>query len=271
MGGFHGGHSGGGGGFHGGSSHHSSYHSSGHYHSSYRSYGTRIHIGPGFIINSSGNKIKKSRMSQIISLFAVAVFLIMFGTILFLPLFDIPTKATITRATITGSSYDKYEVYDFEYEHNNRTYYGYGDDDLTSDGELSIKEGEEYTLYISPFFPSDYRFKSSAVIAVALLVLFYGLGTFFLVQGILKYRYFKKQLAIVGDANKDGVINEDDLDYVESKAHGKSEGAYEGTKAAEAENAYQENKVYRRCPYCDSIVDDNAKFCQNCGSNLNDK
>ena len=270
MGGFHGGHSGGSGGFHGGS-HHSSH--SSHSHSSHSSHssGSRIHVGPGFIISSSGNRIKKSRVSQIIAFFAIAVFLIMFGTTVFLPLFDVPTKATITKAQITGSGYSQYEVYDFEYEFNHRTYFGYGDDDLTADGELSIKVGEEYKLYVSPFFPSDYRFESKAVKGVAFLILFYGLGTFFIVQGIIKYRYFKKQLALVGDANKDGIVNEADLDYVESQAHAKTEGAYEGTKAAEAENAYLKNKIYRRCPYCDSIVDDNAKFCSNCGSNLNDK
>ena len=45
-------------------------------------------------------------------------------------------------------------------------------DDLTADGELSIKVGEEYKLYVSPFFPSDYRFESKAVMGVALLFLF---------------------------------------------------------------------------------------------------
>ena len=95
MGGFHGGHSGGSGGFHGGS-HHSSH--SSHSHSSHSSHssGSRIHVGPGFIISSSGNRVKKSRVSQIITFFAIAVFLIMFGTTLFLPLIDVPTKATIT-------------------------------------------------------------------------------------------------------------------------------------------------------------------------------
>ena len=266
MGGFHGGHSGGShGGFHGGSHH--SYHSSSSHHS-YRSSGGRIHIGPGIIINSSGNRVKKSRMSQIVGFFVAAVFLIMFGIILFLGAFDVSTKATVTRTNIVGTGYNKYEVYDFEYKYNNKTYYGYGDDDLAADGTLSIKEGEQYTLYINPFVPSTYRFESNAVPAIMLFILFDGVGIFFLVQGILKYKYFKKQLAIVGDANKDGIVNEADLDYVEAKGHGKAEGAFEGTKQAEAENAYNETKIIRRCPYCDSIVDDDAKFCSNCGSNL---
>lgn len=267
MGGFHGGHSSGShGGFHGGS-HHS--HSSGH--RSYRSSSVRVHYGPGVGIHISGNAPKKSRLSQIIGCFFGAFITILFGIIFLIALMDVAVKATITKTNISSTGFSKYEVYDFEYKYNNKTYYGYGDDDLDSNGELTINVGETYTLYVNPFIPSNYKFNSSAVIAVLLFIVLDGVGIFLIIKGALGIKKYRRLLQQVGDANKDGIINEDDIDYAEAKAKGKTDGVYEGTKTAETENAYQENKIYRHCAYCDSIVDEDAKFCPNCGASLLNK
>ena len=264
MGGFHGGHSGGhSGGFHGGSSRSHSSHSTTHHYSH-----SSFHIYSG---GRSSNSYNRSRVANIFVYFFLSILFIIFAIVAFALCMDVAVKATITKAQITKSGNYKYEVYDFEYKYNNMTYYGYGDDDLAADGSLSIKEGETYTLYVSITNPSDYRFKSKATIAIVALIGFGGLSIFFLTKGIILFIRFKRQLRQIGDANNDGLINESDIDYAEAKNSGIADGIYEGTKKAETENAYLKNKIYRRCPYCDSIVDDDAKFCPNCGSNLNDK
>ena len=55
---------------------------------------------------------------------------------------------------------------------------------------------------------------------------------------------------------------------MDSIKKGEADGAYEGTRRATEENMYNEKKILRRCPYCDSILNDTDKFCPNCGSNL---
>ena len=267
MGGFHSGHSSGGGGFHGGHSHsssHSSYHSSRSYHS------TRIYYGGGGHSYYYGGG--RGRRSTLLTKYLIfGILSIVLGILILIALMDVAVKAKITKASIVGSGYDKYEVYDFEYEYLNKTYHGYGDDDLDYNGELTIREGEIYTLYVNPFIPSKYKFESDASIAITMFLMFTAGGIALIVVGIVSHKKFKAELAKVGDANKDGVIDEKDLEYAEKVAQGQADGAYEGTKTATAENTYQEKKIYRRCPFCDSIVDDDAKFCPNCGSNLKDK
>ncbi len=266
MGGFHGGHSSGShGGFHGGG--HSS-HSSHHYRStSYHS--TRIYHSSGHGFYFGGQRGRKATLLTKYLIFGILS--IMFGILILVALMDVAVDAKITNTSIIGSGYDKYEIYGFEYKFNNKTYYGHGDDDLSSTGELTIEEGQTYTLYVNPFIPTKYKFDSDASAAIVMFLIFAAGGTTLIVIGIINYKRYKAELEKVGDINKDGVVDEKDLEYADKIAKGKAEGAYEGTKAATAENTYQEKKIYRRCPYCDSIVDDNAKFCPNCGSNLNNK
>lgn len=269
MGGFHGGHSsGGGGGFHGGHSSHShSSHSSHSYRSSsYRS--TRIYHTSGGGVYIGGSRGR--RTSSLVKYLIFGIMFIMIGIISFIAFFDVAVKATITKASIVGPENDKYEIYDFDYYYNNKQYSGYGDDDLTSSGELSINVGETYTLYVNPIAPSNYKFDSDAPIGLMMLLIFVSGGIALIVIGIVNYTKIQKELKKVGDANKDGVVDERDLEYADKVASGQAEGAYEGTKAAEAENAYQKNKIHRRCKFCDSIVSDDASFCPNCGSNLRD-
>ena len=265
MGGFHGGHSsGGGGGFHGGHSSHSSHSSHSYRSSSYRS--TRIYHTSGGGAHVSTPRGRRS--SILIKSIVFGLIFIMIGIVAFTLLFDVAVKATITKASITGPENDKYEVYDFEYQYNNHTYYGYGDDDLTSSGELSIDVGETYTLYVNPIAPTNYKFDSDAAAGIVMLLIFVSAGITFIVIGLVNFMKIQKELKRIGDANRDGVVDERDLEYAAKLASGQADGAYEGAKAAEAENTYLKNKVYRRCKYCDSIVGDDARFCHNCGSNL---
>lgn len=260
MGGFHGGHSGGGGGhssggFHGGShnSGSSSYHSAHsvidgkHYINGKRYYGAYYGM--------SGNRPMKFG-----GVIAIGVVLIAFGLFLFFLMFKVSTTATITRTWDNGS----YELYDFEYEYNGKKYHGYGDDDFDAFGHYTINVGDEYTLYISPTNPASYDFKSNNGVGVFCLLFVSGIGALIIIFSIRTKIKHDRELQLVGDINKDGKIDDKDLEYADAINSGKKEGAYQASK----ENEYLEKKIYRRCPYCDSIVDENDKFCTNCGSNL---
>lgn len=272
MGGFHGGHSGGhSGGFHGGS--HSSYH-----HSSSSSYSPRpvvVHTVRGGHHYLNGKRyygayygLSNGKPQTLGGILAIGFFCLLLGFILFAALFRVPRNATVTRVNKTGSYYDQYEVYDFDYSYGGVTYHGYGDDDLNSDGSFSIKEGETYTVYVNPFNPSSYSFDNTATFGILAIIFLGGVGIIIIVRAFKIYRHHQKELEAVGDINGDGVIDDKDLEYADSINKGQADGAYEGVRKAEAENQYRANKIIRRCPYCDSIVDDDAKFCSNCGSNL---
>ncbi len=265
MGGFHGGHSGGGshGGFHGG--HHSSSHhySSSSYHSTHSVIKGKHYINGkryyGAYYGMSGNK-----PMTFLGAITLGIILLSLGIFLFFLLIKVSTTATITKTWDNG----RYEMYDFEYSYNNKIYHGYGDDDFDSKNNYTINVGDKYTLYVSPINPSNYDFESNNGIGVFLLIFFGGIGTLILVSTITTKIKHNKELQNVGDINGDGKIDDKDLEYRDAINSGKSKGAFEGTYQASKENAYNENKIYRRCPHCDSILDDNAKFCPNCGSNL---
>lgn len=287
MGGFHGGHSSGGhssGGFHGGShsSYHSSYHSSSH--SSYTSYSSRPmvvhtvrngrHYLDGKRYYGAYYGLQGGKPRSFATFFAMGFFSLLFGFLMFLIFFRVGTQATVTYAwRATDSHGIPYEEYDFEYEFYGQTFKGYGDDDLSfngidSKGEFTVKVGQTYELYVSPFNPASYSFTNTSVVGVVFFAIAGTLGAFIMTRAILIKRKHDKELAEVGDINGDGVINDADLAYADALRNGKNEGAFEGSYQASKENEYLRQKVYRRCPYCDSIVDDDAKFCAQCGSNL---
>lgn len=297
MGGFHGGHSShhSSGGFHSGSHHsshsyssHRSYSSGSHYHSSssgssYTSSYSRpttsytpIHTMKNGHHYIHGKRyygayygIRHGKPVTLASRIGIAIFLIIFGIFFFTLFFRVQTTATVTHTYTVRDAYgDNYETYDFIYYYNGKPYYGYGDDDLSYSGTYTILEGETYTIYVSPTNPSTYSFENNSGWGFAFLIILGGIGTIILVKSIRIYIHHKKELEAVGDINGDGIIDDKDLEYADSLHQGKSEGAYEGIKKATEENTYQENKVYRRCAYCDSIVEPDDKFCPNCGSNL---
>lgn len=288
MGGFHGGHSSGGhsssGGFHSGSHHSSSsYHSSGSYsnhHSSgsYGSYHPRPHVvhtvrdgrhylgGRRYYGAYYGMKGDKPRTFA--SLFMTGFLFFCIGLVFFITFFKVGVSAVVTHASKSGYSYDQYEVYDFEYTFNGTTYYGYGDDDLGYDGQFTVLVGETYQLYVNPINPASYSFENNSALGIILFGILGTIGFCIMAKAVMIKRKHDEELALVGDANGDGVINDADLEYADAKNKGEADGAYEGTFRATNENEYQKKKILRRCPYCDSILDDNAKFCSQCGSNL---
>lgn len=268
MGGFHGGHSsGGGGGFHGGHSGGGSFHS----HSRGPRYHTTI-IHTGGYTSSYNQYGRKNSKKSFISSFLGGLIAIVVGIILFIAIATPKTTyATITRTNTVGSRYDMYEVYDFEYEYNGKTYYGSGDDDLNSDGSYNINVGETYTLYLHVYSNASYEFENQTKGAIIVSAIFILIGGFFVINTVLLYKKYKKRLAEVGDANGDGVVNEEDIEYAEKKNSGKADGVYDGARAATADNTYDEMRKDPRkvCPYCGSFADVNDSFCQNCGGKLN--
>lgn len=274
MGGFHGGHSGGGhssgGGFHGGS--HSSFHSS-----SYSSYTrpTVIHTvkngrhyldGKRYYGAYYGMQGDKPRSFG--AFFAMGFFLLVFGILMFLTFFRVGTQARVTYAWKGHDQSGPYELYDFEYYFYGEPHKGYGDDDLDYKGDFTVKVGETYEIYVSPFNPSSYSFKNTSTIGFVFFTISAAIGGFIMTKAVLIKRKHDKELAEVGDINGDGVINDADLAYADSLREGKNAGAFEGSYQAHKENEYLKQKVYRRCPHCDTILDDDAKFCPQCGSNL---
>ena len=261
MGGFHGGQSGGGSsGFHGGSHHSSSHHSSSSSHYSSHSVINGKHYINGKRYYGAYYGMSGNRPMRFGGIISIGIVLLAFGLFLFFFIFKVSTTATITKTWDNGI----YELYDFEYEFNGKKYHGYGDDDFDSSNNYTINVGEKYTLYVSPTNPSDYDFESNNGLGIFCLLFIGGIGVLIIANAIRTKIKHNKELQLVGDINKDGIINDKDLEYADAINSGKNEGAYKASK----ENAYMENKIYRRCPHCDSILDENAKFCSNCGSNL---
>ena len=272
MGGFHGGHSGGGGGgFHGGS-HHSS-HSSGSYHSG--GYHSHHHYYGGVYIGGRGSYNGQSNPSKPVSFFTsliVGIVLAVIGIILFIALATpISATAVITKTSKTHDyNYVEYEVYDFEYTVAGKTYTGYGDDDLTASGDYSILVGEKYTVHVRLLNHSNYSFKDQTPIAAIVSSIFLLIGLGLAINATRVYIAYRKRLKEVGDANGDGVINEKDIEYVDKKGSGMADGAYDGARAATAENVYNEMKKDPRkvCPYCNQYVDEKDLFCPHCGGQI---
>ena len=269
MGGFHGGHSGGGGhssggGFHSGHSSHSS-HSS--YHRSHNTHVRGVYIGSKRYTVSYGTS--NGRPMSFVGSLLLGFLFVCIGVFVFL-MVSTPrhATATITKASIVGSGFDQYEVYDFEYVVNGVTYTGYGDDDLKSDGTLSIEVGEKYTLYLHLISNNKYEFEDKTPLGAGFGGIFAVIGVFVILNSFKNYLKYRRLLMEVGDANNDGKINEYDLEYADKKNSGMSDGAYLGAKEATKENVYDELKVKRTCPYCGSLVRDTDLFCQQCGGRL---
>lgn len=284
MGGFHGGHSSGGhsgGGFHGGHSSHSSYHSSHHssYHSSSVTYVSRptiVHTVRDGRHYLNGKRyygayygVSGDRPRTFASYFSMGLVPFIIGLVIFFAFLRVGTTATVTDTYETYDQYHvKYEKYDFEYYFNGVRYSGYGDDDLDASGHFTILKGNHYEIYVNPINPSSYSFENNTAIGIIAFGILGSIGMFIMVRAVSIKRKHDKELAAVGDINKDGIINDADLAYAEALHQGEAHGAYEGTYQATKENEYLRNKVYRRCPHCDTILDDDAKFCPQCGSNL---
>ena len=260
-GGFHGGHSSGGG-FHGGHSG-GGFHSSGGYRSSYRPHhstfiyvgGRRYDVGGGSS-NNSNNGYKKPAVAASI-IFAIIVLFI--GIFLFTHIYTESHVATVTNVNLVTDRGEHYETYDFVYVVNGRQYTGHGDDDLLyyhSDNnfEYSVKVGEKYTIYTDLLNPSNYQYESQN--GGAFLVLFVTLGIAALIIGntINNLKLYKKRLESIGDLNGDGKLDEKDLEIYLSRMNTM------GDKKEELQN--------RVCPYCDSLVSINDRFCQQCGAPL---
>lgn len=267
MGGFHGGHSGGhSGGFHGGHSSHSSHSSSYHSHSSYHS--THVYVSGSSI--DSGYGATPSKPMSYKQKLGVGIVLLFVGVFLFLFLFKTATTATVTYTWKAHDYSSTYEAYDFEYYVRGKVYRGYGDDDLDVNGDYTVHEGEKYEIYVSLLSPSIYDFSpSSNVIAVIFLVIFGGIGLITVVTSIQGIKRHQERLREVGDANKDGVVDDRDIEYAEAQAKAQMEGTYLGTKKAESENAYNKHKVYKKCIFCGTTLADDAFVCPNCGSTQN--
>lgn len=268
MGGFHGGHSGGGGGgFHGGS--HSSFSHHSYSHSSHSHYSGGI-----FISNRSINVSGGSRKASIPETTFIGILLIIIGIISFL-FIATPrhTIATIIDTDIATDSYEKYEVYDFEYYVNGIRYTGYGDDDLNADGTLSIEVGEKYTLYLRLLGDTSYSFSDQTPTGFLIGGVLSAFGIFAIAHAVKAYVKFRKELAEVGDANGDGKVDKYDIEYAKKKKTGMADGAYDGARDATAENVYDElrkEKPKRVCPYCGSLVGDEHLFCVQCGGRLSE-
>lgn len=261
MGGFHGGHSGGGG-FHGG-------HSSGS-HSSFRSYNSHTTVYVGNVETRTYNNVEQetivykgktykkpdygtSNGKRMTFKGAVSLggFLVALGLFLLMILLRVRTDAVITKTSLANDG-DYYEVYDFEYKRNGKTYKGYGDDDAyydyyTDTYRYSILEGEVYDIYVSPIIPSIYDFSSSANVGAAFCQIFTVAGVVIIVSSIYKRKKFLESLEELGDLNGDGKIDEGDFDYAKN-------------------HPYQEPKIQKKCPYCESVLDDDATECKSCGA-----
>lgn len=260
-GGFHGGHSSGGG-FHGGHSG-GGFHSSGGFRSSYRPHrstfiyvgGRRYDVGGGSS-NNSNNGYKKPAL---ISTIFLSVFIVILGVFLFLNVYKKGCTAIITHTESAHDYTGEYEVYDFEYSLYGNTYYGKGDDDLvynykTSSYEYSVKVGEKYTIYVSLINPENYEFEAENGAAFILLFVALGIAALIIGNTINNLKLYKKRLESIGDLNGDGKLDEKDLEIYLSRMNTM------GDKKEELQN--------RVCPYCDSLVSVNDRFCQQCGAAL---
>ena len=276
MGGFHGGHSSGGGGssggFHGGhSSSHHSYSSSQHR----SSFARNVHVrGVHFSSNKKYNisyGTSNGRPMTFLGSLLISILLIGIGLfVFFLVATPRHATATITRTNIVGT-YDRYEIYDFEYEVNGQKYYGDGDDDLNSDGSLNVNVGDKYTLYLHVFKDDSYEFEDKTLLGSLFGGVFFFIGLLIFVSSILTYIKYKRLLSEIGDANNDGKIDENDIAYEDGKKGGMADGAYLGARDATKENVYDElrkEKPKKVCPYCGSYVKEEDLFCTQCGGKL---
>lgn len=263
MGGFHGGHSSGG--FHGGHSSggfHSG-HSSGSFHSSggYRAphHSTFVYIG-GNRYNSGWNNYNNSyKKPALLSSIVIATIILFIGIFLFLAFYKVETTAKITSAYIStdvnGIDYEKYE---FEYVFNDKKYIGYGDDDLkynyvTHTYEFVTKVGEEYPLYVGIISPGDYSFERDNSVPRLILGVNIVISAAIIISTVSNLKRYKELLSSIGDLNGDGKLDEKDIMlYLKKKQNTNSE---------------EESKPkYKKCPYCDSFVPIEAKFCEQCGA-----
>ena len=188
-----------------------------------------------------------------------AIIVLFIGIFLFTHIYTESHVATVTNVNLATDRGEHYETYDFVYVVNGRQYTGHGDDDLLyyySDNnfEYSVKVGEKYTIYTDLLNPSNYQYESHN--GGAFLVLFVALGIAALIIGntINNLKLYKKRLESIGDLNGDGKIDEKDLEIYLSRMNTM------GDKKEELQN--------RVCPYCDSLVPINDRFCKQCGAAL---
>ena len=267
MSGFGGGHSSGGGGFHGGHSHSSGgfhgghrsggYHSSSH--SSYRPHhSTHIYVGGERGYRSAGsNRIYQE--PNLIGSIIGGIILMILGIVLFINLFSLSVEATITNTSLAYDNGYPYEEYTFKYTVGGSTYYGNGDDELVyfideANYKESVKKGESYTLYVRALDHSDYNFESNNGPAVFVLLLLGIIGISIIVTQVKKYQGF---LETIGDLNSDGKLDKNDIKLYRKKLLEK-----------ELDPLGEEKPKFKKCDYCESLVDLDSKNCPNCGASL---
>lgn len=277
MGGFHGGvgggggrsgggSRGGGGGFHGGGGPHYG----GGPHSNYRppvriGYHHHGHIYYRPYYGTSNGKPMTFRGAVTLGLILMGV-----GLTAFVSIYHKPCTATIlTTSTVTdGYNSYKYEEYTFSYNFNDKTYTGYGEDDLNYDGTYTVNKGEHYTVYVGLIDHTSYQFESNNAIAYIFAGFLIIPGAAVLGSAISKNAKFKRDLKEIGDVNGDGKIDEKDLEYDEKINKATTEGATQAAK----ENAYDEVRYSKAqyCTYCGCKLSDNDKRCPSCGANVSE-
>lgn len=104
------------------------------------------------------------------------------------------------------------------------------------------------------FIPESYSFESENGPAFILLFIGLGLGALIIGNTINNLKLYKKRLEAIGDLNGDGKLDEKDIEIYLSRKNNLDD------KKEELQN--------RVCPYCDSLVSINDRFCQQCGAAL---
>lgn len=265
MAGFHGGHSGGGGfhgghssgGFHGGHSSHSSYSSRGrssvHFHTT-----PFIFVGGNsFNIGNNNNNVRYKRPSIIPSLI-IGIIMILIGITIFFSLYTIKTEATITDVRLAKDyrTHQYYEEYTFMYQVDDKIYYGTGDDELVyyldeTYYKYSVLVGEKYPLYVKYIDNSSYSFERNNFIPYAALIFLSSIAIIIIASAIYNLRDYQKRLSKIGDLNGDGKLDEKDMEIYYTKKRNELN---------------KQNSTTKICPYCNSIININDRFCENCGA-----
>ena len=247
MGGFGGGHSSGGshGGFGGG-----------HY-SSNGSYSKRVFFHGRYYNYSYGSHNGKPMgfVSAIVS--GVIIFLV--GLFIFFLTFTNETMATITKADFAvDSNHTTYEIYEFEYNYNNQTYTGHGDDDVIYNfGEYKFRYnvGESYPLYVHFINPSWYDFEDSKYIAVIALSLTSFISGSIIISTLFTRKRRQKILSEIGDYNHDGKIDEKDIDTYSGNTNQSDINIKDFDNIAKTPVRY--------CKYCGNKLYEN-QWCESC-------
>lgn len=188
----------------------------------------------------------------------IGLVLIVVGILLGVLLYQRPVTAKVTEVMMMNDNGHKYEKYEIRYNFLGELYVGVGTDELeyndeTNTYEYDIKEGEEYSVYVSVIAPSNYHFQRSYV-SFVLGGIFSFSGIVIVIVAFIKRKKFLISIQFINDLNNDGKINEIDL-----RMYAKNE---------EEKEAQEKERIRKRdfCKYCGSKLLKTDLFCQNCGA-----